>query len=75
MSERWLDSEIPDELRGMLRSAELDEPSAAQLARLRSRLGVHWAQPSRALRRRRAQGRARSRSSFFRWASRSVSSA
>jgi hypothetical protein len=38
--ERWLDSEIPDELRRTLQSAKLDDPNPAQLERMRARLGV-----------------------------------
>ena len=35
---RWLDENAPDEVRLLLESAELDEPSAAQLDALRARV-------------------------------------
>lgn len=37
-STRWLDGQLPDELRSVLQSARADDPSPAQLAKLRSGL-------------------------------------
>lgn len=38
--ERWLQGELPDDLRRVLQSADVDEPSSVQLDQLRAKLGV-----------------------------------